>query len=252
MASRDTPAPKSKLPLVIIGGVLVAAVVAAAWLLNSSDSANTNLNVASNSKLFAPVASPAQSSPVASNVTSTGTAGAQPAHVRGPAEAPVTIEEFADFQCPPCANLHPQMKRIEAEYGSRLRVVFRHAPLPMHQHADEAALAAEAAGMQGRFWQMHDLLFERQSAWKDEPDVISLFTTYASTLGLDAEKFKADMLSMQATSRVAADLARGRSLNVNGTPTLFINGREVATEAFIPNVNGLRAQIDALLAAEKK
>jgi protein-disulfide isomerase len=163
----------------------------------------------------------------------------------------VTIEEFADFQCPSCARLHAELKKIEGEYGTKLRVIFRNFPLPsMHEHAIDAARAAEAAGRQKRFWEMHDMLYEKQDVWKNEPDVQATYTEYARSLGLNAEQFKADMNAPAIIERVLADQARGRSLGVTGTPTLFLNGREVDPKTM--SAEGLRAQIDAALAGTKK
>lgn len=171
--------------------------------------------------------------------------GAEPPRVRGTNEAAVTIEEFADFQCPPCRRLHPELKLIEAEYGSRLRVIFRHLPLSIHEHAVEAAHAAEAAGLQNRFWEMHDLLFERQRQWSEAADVSALFNDYARELGLDVERFKKEMGGAEASARVVLDQNRAQSVGISGTPTLFLNGREIAAEDMSPE--GLRAAINAAL-----
>ena len=111
-------------------------------------------------------------------------------HVRGKAGALVTIEEFGDFQCPPCSIMSAVLAKLEEEYGARLRVIFHHFPLAIHAHAREAALAAEAAGMQGRFWEMHDLLYKEQAVWSKAPDVPSLFQSYAGTIKLDLDRFK--------------------------------------------------------------
>jgi protein-disulfide isomerase len=171
--------------------------------------------------------------------------GAEPAHVRGSNEAAVTIEEFADFQCPPCRRLHPELKQIEAEYGSRLRVIFRHLPLSMHEHAVLAAHASEAAGLQNRFWEMHDLLFERQRQWSEAGDVRSAFIEYAREIGLDTERFKRDLDGAEASGRVSSDQKRAQSVDITGTPTLFLNGREIAAEEM--SAEGIRAAINAAL-----
>src|SRR5205814_4081468 len=105
------------------------------------------------------------------NSAAPGASGAESGHVRGRSDAPVTIIEFGDFQCPPCANLSEPINQLERDYRSRLRIVFRHFPLPNHQHAREAALASEAASLQGRFWEMHDLLYREQSVWSKAQDV---------------------------------------------------------------------------------
>src|SRR5437899_3334453 len=112
------------------------------------------------------------------------------AHALGPAKAPVTLEEFGDFQCPPCGLLSDPINQLEKDYHNRLRVIFRHFPLATHQHAHEAALAAEAADVQGRFWEMHDLLYHEQAVWSKSTDARTLFNSYAGMLGLKVEQFK--------------------------------------------------------------
>jgi len=171
--------------------------------------------------------------------------GAQPPHVRGQADAPVTIEEFGDFECPPCAGISRSIAKLKVDYGARLRVIFRHSPLAKHQHAIEAAYAAEAAGFQGRFWEMHDLLYQEQTSWHHATDVQSLFTGYARRLGLDAERFQRDSASEQAKARVTADRARAASLRVTETPTLFINDRQLPSTHLQPD--RLRAAIETTL-----
>ena len=98
----------------------------------------------------------------------TGVPGAEPAHSLGPANAPVQLEEFGDFECPPCGMLHPILEQMHEEFGDRLRITFREFPLANHQHARTAAAAAEAAGIQGKFWPMHNLIYERQNIWKTQ------------------------------------------------------------------------------------
>jgi protein-disulfide isomerase len=175
--------------------------------------------------------------------------GAQPPHVRGTEQAAVTLEEFADFECPPCGALHPELKKIEAEYGARLRVVFRHYPLAMHPHAVEAARASEAAAAQNRFWEMHDLLFERQREWSGANDAKSLFIGYARTLGLDVERFTRDFDAPEIQARVTSDRQRGESVKISGTPTLFVNDLEISEDAM--SVQGIRDTINAALEGKK-
>src|SRR6266705_6742813 len=110
------------------------------------------------------------------------------AHVRGEAGAPVTLEVFGDFQCPSCATVSGVISKLEQEYGPRLRVVFRHFPLSMHSHSMDAALAAEAAGLQGRFWEMHDMLYQYQSVWSKASLVRPFFSHYSESLGLDVDR----------------------------------------------------------------
>lgn len=168
------------------------------------------------------------------------------AHVLGPVEAPVTLEEFGDFQCPPCGALSGPISQLEKDYSPHLRVIFRQFPLPaFHPHAVEAALASEAAGRQGRFWEMHDLLYREQSVWGIAPDPQTLFNAYAGILGLNIDRFQKDMASEQLKARVAADQERGQTLGVTATPTIFLNDRAVPAPAL--NVSGLRAAIDAAM-----
>jgi protein-disulfide isomerase len=170
------------------------------------------------------------------------------AHIRGNPDAPVTLEEYADFQCPPCGMFAAFLGQLEKEYDSRLRVVFRNFPLATHQHAREAALAAEAAGLQGHFWEMHDVLYREQEVWSKASSARELFESYAGIIGLDLDKFRKDMDGEKTKARVEADRQRGESLGVLTTPTLFINNQPV--EQKDRNPEGIRAEINAAL--EKK
>ena len=172
------------------------------------------------------------------------------AHVRGNPDAPVTLEEFADFQCPPCGQFAPFAEELLKEYDSRLRVVFRNFPLPVHEHAREAALAAEAAGFQGKFWEMHDTLYREQLAWSKAPNARELFESYAGTLGLNMDQFKKDVDSDKARERVDSDHALGDSLGIKVTPTLFINNRPVEPQE--KNPEGVRAAINAALSGKSQ
>jgi protein-disulfide isomerase len=171
--------------------------------------------------------------------------GNESAHVRGNPDAAVTLEEFADFQCPPCSQFAGFTEELLKEYDSRLRVVFRNFPLPAHEHAREAAFAAEAAGFQGKFWEMHDTLYREQTAWSKAPNARELFESYAGTLGLNVDQFKKDMDSDKAKERVDSDRALADFLGVKVTPTLFINNRPVDQKDKSPE--GVRAAINAAL-----
>ena len=217
---------KRNLPLVIIAGVLLLAFVAGAILYKRMK--------------------PAGPQPAPKQAPVTIAPGADPPRVRGVGNSPVVIEEFGDFECPPCGLLHPLMKQLEQEYGSKLTVIFRNNPLTqIHKHAYDAARAAEAAGLQGKFWEMHDMLYEKQEEWNVAPDPRSLFIGYARTLSLDVDRFSRDMVGDIASARVALDLRRGKSLGVTGTPTLFVNGKMLTTEQMTPD--GLRGAIHAAL-----
>jgi protein-disulfide isomerase len=171
-------------------------------------------------------------------------------HVRGEADAPVTLEEFGDFECPPCSIMSGAIHQLEKEYGSKLRVIFRQFPLPTHAHAREAALASEAAHLQGRFWEMHDLLYKEQGVWSKAADVPALFDSYAGTIGLDLERFKKDMQSPEVNARVTADHDEGASRGVTSTPTLFINNTVVPPASLNPP--GLHKTIEASLQEKTK
>lgn len=157
--------------------------------------------------------------------------GAESPHTKGAENALVTIEEFADFQCPPCAGLHDEIKKLEEEYGSKLRVVHRHFPLDSHNNAIAAAQAAEAAALQGKFWEMSDLLYKHQEEWSEMGNPRQAFVGYAKNLNLDQEKFLRDIDSPETKERIEADKARGDSINVSATPTLFIDGIEASSDS---------------------
>jgi protein-disulfide isomerase len=171
-------------------------------------------------------------------------------HVRGPASALVTIEEFGDFQCPPCGLMATFLKKTEEEYGSRLRLIFHHFPLAMHAHAREAALAAEAAHSQGRFWEMHDLLYKEQAAWSKAENVPALFNSYAGMIGLDLDRFKKDLLNPEVAARVDADQKLGSSRGVTSTPTLFVN--DVVLPSTAVNPAGVHTAIENALKEKPK
>jgi protein-disulfide isomerase len=175
--------------------------------------------------------------------------GGEALHVRGHGDAPVTLEEFGDFECPPCGKLAPQLEQIEKDYGPRLRVIFRNYPLAVHRHARAAALAAEAAGLQDRFWDMHDVLYREQELWSKADNPRLLFISYAGVIGLDVERFKKDIDGPQVNMRVAADRKRADALSVTSTPTVFINNHPLPFDQ--QNVIGLRKGIDAALNGTK-
>ena len=134
--------------------------------------------------------------------------------------APVTIVEFSDFQCPYCGAAHPELSRLLREFEGQVKLVFKYFPLSGHERAMPAARAAEAAARQGKFWEMHDLLFEHQRQLEDAD-----LERYATTLGLDIERFKADLNSSEVQERIDTDRKEGEALNIQGTPTMYVNGR---------------------------
>jgi len=141
-------------------------------------------------------------------------------HWEGPENAPVTVVEYGDYECPYCGKAYPIVKEIQRRLGDRLRFVFRNFPLTQsHPHAEHAAEAAEAAAGQEKFWQMHDYLFEHQRALDD-----AHLVQYAVALKLDKETFEREMTEHVHTNRVHEDFMSGVRSGVNGTPTFFING----------------------------
>ena len=142
---------------------------------------------------------------------------------RGPESAEVTVVEFSDFQCPFCGRASPTLDKIEEEYGDKVRIVFKHLPLSIHPKARGAHAAAEAAHLQGKFWEMHDRIFENQRNL--EP---SVFEGYAEEIGLDMDRYRTDLDSDDVKKRIQADMAQARILGVTGTPGFFFNGRFVS------------------------
>ena len=177
-------------------------------------------------------------------------AAASGIHARGKADAAVTIEEFGDFQCPPCSLMAAVLKKLEDEESSRVRMIFHHFPLAVHVHARAASLAAEAAHEQGRFWEMHDLLYKEQALWSKAPEIGGLFEGYAGTIGLDVERFKKDLAKPEIAARVDADQKLGTSRGVTSTPTLFVNNVALKPEA--TNPAGLHKAIETSLGEKEK
>jgi protein-disulfide isomerase len=159
---------------------------------------------------------------------------------RGPAGAPVTVVEFSDFQCPYCQRMNPVLSRMEETYGQRVRLVFRQFPLSaIHSHAETAAEAALCARAQGKFWEMHDALFAHQQELGE-----ARIRELAAGLGLDADRFGDCLASGEQSKAVEADLEAGQAAGVAGTPTVFVNGRQVAFTAGSDPYEQLAAVVD--------
>lgn len=149
----------------------------------------------------------------------------------GSAQPKVTIVEFSDFQCPACREKAPIVKRVVSEHSSEVRLVYRHLPITTaHGHAFDAALAVEIAGEKGKFWEMHDLLFERQDEWAVAKDVRNIFSSYAEELGMDRKAFSDAWASPQYAQRIKNDMKDGRTLGILSTPTVFVEGKLVPVE----------------------
>lgn len=168
-------------------------------------------------------------------------------HIKGNPASPVVLIEYSDFQCPACAAYYPIVKQLAEDFGNEFAFAYRHFPLrASHRNAAAAAQAAEAAHAQGKFWEMHDMLFEKQSAWSGERNPDALFESYAISLGLDIEKFKSDYASGAVSDRVKSDEASGRRAGVNSTPSFFLNGTSIqpppsydAFKSLITNARGI-------------
>ncbi|OHA88423.1 MAG: hypothetical protein A2653_02440 [Candidatus Zambryskibacteria bacterium RIFCSPHIGHO2_01_FULL_43_25] len=150
-------------------------------------------------------------------------------HIKGAGEnARVTIVEWSDFQCPACQTYYPVLSQLVEDFPSDVRVIYRHFPLrQIHANANNSALVSEAAALQGKFWEMHNALFDNQEEWSGSRD-IAFFDKYASAIGLDIEKYKTDLKSEAAADKVANDLKEALRLNLNSTPTMFVNGKKIA------------------------
>lgn len=147
-------------------------------------------------------------------------------HVYGSKDAKVVIYEYADFQCPGCGGAYPNLKSIKETYKDSVTFVYRHFPLTtIHPHAFAAAATAEAAGLQGKFWEMHDLLFTTQDAWTSQSaeQRQKTFEDYARQLGLNIDQFNTDLTSDKVAAKIEYDRALGRKLTVESTPTIYVN-----------------------------
>ncbi len=238
-AKAKTKVEKNNIPMLIIGAVLLGGLLGGWWYYGQS---KTSPQVANTS-----AAANNASAPKPNVIPPNAPPGASPPNLAGSPNAQVMLEEFADFQCGSCATAHPILNEIKSLYGSRIKFVFRNYPLsiPAHDKAYEAAVAAEAAGLQGKFWDMQNLLFTNQQAWTAAPTYKQMWKGYAEKIGLDVAKWENDMTGIVAKGRVDADLARGKALSVNSTPTLYLNGTAVPFDQM--KVNFLKTLIDAEL-----
>jgi protein-disulfide isomerase len=171
-------------------------------------------------------------------------------HVFGKADSKVTFVEYGDYQCPGCGGMYPTIKTITEKYQNQMAFVFRNFPITqIHPNALVAASAAEAAGLQGKYWEMHDALYINQKAWEGASvkERVGVFVTYAQTLGLDVDKFKSDLASENVSKKIGFDLAIGRKINVNSTPTFYLNGKEIANDTW-----GNPTKLEAAIVAELK
>lgn len=179
-------------------------------------------------------------------------AGTLSQHTLGDNKKGVTLVEYGDYQCPACGAYYPLVKQVTDKYTSDIQFQFRNFPLnTIHPNARASARAAEAAGKQNKYWEMHDLLYEQQKSWESSSSAASIFEGYATQLGLDSAKYKTDFASTEVNDVINADYNEGTHLGITGTPTFFLQGKKVdnapqTAEAFYKLID------DAIAAAQKK
>ncbi|MEK7635291.1 MAG: thioredoxin domain-containing protein [Patescibacteria group bacterium] len=155
-------------------------------------------------------------------------------NIEGKKDSKVVIVEYSDFQCPACRNYYLVMKELMVEFGDKVAFVYRYFPLTeIHANADIAARAAQAAGKQGKFWEMHNLLFEKQEEWANAKDPESLFESYVTLLGISIPQFKTDIASKEVADFVKSQRADAIKLKLQGTPSFFVNGKQIQNPASV-------------------
>lgn len=209
---------------IIIGVAVVVGLALSVWgLIKLGASTNSNNNQ-TNASL---------SEPVTNNDWSEGTTSPK-----------AILVEYSDFQCPACGKFYPIVKKIGEDLRDRLKIVYRHFPLPQHQNALLAAKTAEAAGAQGKFWEMHNMLFERQDKWSESKSARDIFMGYADELKLDKNKFVTTLDAQSTADHIAHDQTSGTQSGVDATPTFFLNGKKVVQ---LQSFSDLRSIIDEAL-----
>lgn len=169
--------------------------------------------------------------------TTVGVIGDYPSFTKGPSVAKVKITEYADFQCPSCAAMAPIVTDLLSKYPNDIELTFKHFPLTqIHPRALLAAKASEAAGKQGKFFEMHDKLFDGQSTWSSNSKAEQIFIGYATELGLNVDQFKTDLKDAEIAAKIRSNMAEGNKNDVQGTPTFFVNGVKVDNRDFVTSV----------------
>jgi protein-disulfide isomerase len=239
---------KRYLPFIIIAVALVAAIgIFSAMSRKGTGGDDSGLGLTNSNQPGNQQAQPVNNGAAPNQSTPnppTDSAGLTKPNVK--VSSPVILEEYGDYQCPPCGLLYPELKQIEHEYGDQVQIVFHHFPLTrIHKNALAAAHAAEAARNQNKFWEMHDRLYRNQKEWVEQDDPRSIFISYARQLNLKIPEFTSDMDSNLVDQRISADIQRGTAAGVTGTPTVFIDTHMLRYEATTPE--GLRKGINAML-----
>lgn len=153
-------------------------------------------------------------------------------HIKGPETAKATLVEYSDFECPACAQYEGLVQEVMKAFPNDLRLVYRHFPLQAaHPKAMIASQASEAAGKQGKFWEMHDILFAKQSEWAKSTDTEKLFNDYATSLGLNKEQFEKDISEASIREKINSDYVSAVKFGVNGTPTFYLNGKHIVPKS---------------------
>lgn len=172
-------------------------------------------------------------------------------HTDGKGAEGVTLVEYGDFECPACGGYYPILKQLKQDYGDKFTFQFRHFPLTqIHPNAMAAHRAAEAAGKQGKFWEMHDLLYENQQTWRGQRSNPALiFESFAQQIGLNMDQYKQDVASPETNAVINADIKKGQELDVSSTPTFFLNDKKITDAP--RNLEGFKKLIDDTVAASK-
>lgn len=171
-------------------------------------------------------------------------------HVAGKKDSAIKFEEYGDYQCPFCAQYYPIINQVKQKYADRVSFQFRNFPLTqIHKNTMAASRAAEAAALQGKFWQMHDLLYENQTSWESVSSPTSMFDQYAQQLSLNMNQYRKDQNSSKVLNTINADVAAGQALGVNSTPTFFLDGKKLTSPP--TDLAGFSKLIDAAIAAKK-
>ena len=231
---------KRLLPILIIVVIAAGAIVLAMYMMKTSGTgagSNATFQTEKTNQVAGDLKSGNQPAPEAS-------APVTKPNVK--VTSPVVVQEYGDYQCPPCGALYPDLKKIEGEYGNQIRFEFHYFPLTkMHKNALSAARAAEAAHLQNKFWEMHDRLYRNQKAWADLEDPRPIFVSYARELGLNISQFQSDMDSNRVEQAIVADIQKAAALGINGTPTIVIDGQQLRAET--TNPDGIRRGINLML-----
>lgn len=168
-------------------------------------------------------------------------------HTRGIDNASVVVIEYSDFQCPACGALYPVTKQVVDDFEDQITFAYRQFPLvSIHQNAMAASRASEAAGYQDKFWEMHDMLFERQQQWSSVTNASSIFESYAQELELDMDRYREDVNSEETSKAITSSLSVGTSIGINATPTYFVNGEKIPTPQSVEEFSAaIQAALDA-------